>query len=276
LAGRVILWLVTVLRRAAVLAALLGCAVPATAAAATRSATSSNWAGYAVSKAGTTFTRVSGTWVQPNVTCTASRRRYSAHWLGLGGLHTYSKALEQIGTEADCIPGAPVHSVWYEIVPAAPVSVHITVRPGDTISASVTVTGRSVKLFLANRTRGTTFSKQLVANQVDLTSAEWISEAPSACFGNGDCATLPLANFGTASFANARATSSTGHVGPIADPAWSPVAITLSSHHRGGARPGFMPDGRGSASAAPGDLAMTGDAFTVTYADATGTTPAPS
>jgi len=274
LAGRVILWLVTVPRRAAVLAALAACAVPATAAAAPRSATSSNWAGYAVSKPSTTFSRVSGTWVQPNVTCAQGRRRYSAHWLGLGGLHSYSRALEQIGTEADCAQGTPVHSVWYEIVPAAPVPVHITVRPGDTISASVTVTGHSVKLFLANRTRGTTFTKQLVANQVDVTSAEWISEAPSACFGNGDCTTLPLANFGTASFANARVTSTTGHVGPIADPAWSSVAITLSSHHRSGARPGFMPDGRGSASAAPGDLAMTGDAFTVTYADNTGA-PAP-
>jgi hypothetical protein len=268
--------LVTVPRRATVLAALLACAIPATAAAATRSATSSNWAGYAVSKAGTTFSRVSGTWVQPNVTCTAGRRRYSAHWLGLGGLHSYSRALEQIGTEADCVRGAPVHSVWYEIVPAAPIPVHITVRPGDTLSASVTVTGQSVKLFFANRTLGRTFSKQLVANRVDVTSAEWISEAPSACFGNGDCTTLPLANFGTASFAGARATSTAGHIGPIADPAWSPVAITLSSHHRRGARPGFMADGRGFASAAPGDLAMTGDAFTVTYADDTGTTPTPA
>jgi Peptidase A4 family len=265
LARRGILWLVTFLRRAAVLAALLACTAPAAANAATRTATSSNWAGYAVSKSGVTFNRVSGTWVQPTASCTSSRRRYSAHWLGLGGLHTYSRALEQIGTEADCVDGAAVYSAWYEIVPAAPVAVHLIVRPGDTVSASVTVTGRTVKLFLANRTRGTTFSKRLVADDVDVTSAEWISEAPSACFDRGGCTTLPLADFGTTSFANARATSTTGHLGPIADPAWSPVAITLTPHRGGGSRPGFMPDGRGSASATPGELTATGDAFVVAY-----------
>ena len=152
-------------------------------------------------------------------------------------------------------------------MPAAPVAVHLDVRPGDTVSASVTVTGHTVKLFLANRTRGTRFSKHLVADKVDVTSADWISEAPSSCFDNGNCITLPLANFGSASFANARATSTTGHTGPIADQAWSPVAIALFPHRRGFGRPGFMPDGRGSANATPGDLTGTGDAFVVTYAN---------
>jgi hypothetical protein len=264
-------------RRIALLATSL-VAVAASAApaeAATRTATSSNWAGYAVSRSGVTFKRVSGTWVQPKASCNTGRRRYSAYWLGLGGLHTYSKALEQIGTEADCAGGKAFYSAWYELVPDDPVALKMTVRPGDTMSASVTVTGHTVKLFLANRTRDTVFSRQLQAATIDVTSAEWIAEAPSVCDGSG-CETLPLADFGSASFASAQATSTTGHAGTITDPAWSPLAITLSSdrHRRGG--PGFVTDGVGVVSASPAELNETGDAFAVTYdrGDAT-TTSAP-
>ena len=264
---------VTLSRRAAILAtALVALVASAPAAeAATRTATSSNWAGYAVSKSGVTFKRVSGTWVQPKASCSTGRRRYSAYWLGLGGLHTTSSALEQIGTEADCAGGKATYSVWYELVPDDPVELNLTVRPGDTISAAVTVTGHTVKLYLANRTRGTTFSKTLQASKVDVTSAEWIAEAPSACDDGGNCDTLPLAAFGTASFANARATSSTGHTGTITDPAWSAVKITLTSDRRRGGGPGFVTDGTGSATATPAELNETGDAFSVTYDGGDGT-----
>jgi hypothetical protein len=259
----------------AALAAVAGSAAPAEAA--TRSATSSNWAGYAISRTGVAFKRVSGTWVQPAATCSSLRRRYSAYWVGLGGLHTTSKALEQIGTEADCVRGQTQYSIWYELVPSDPVTLKMTVRPGDTLSASVTVTGHTVKLFLANRTRGTVFSKQLQVAAVDRTSAEWIAEAPSACDISGDCATLPLANFGTASFAGARATSVTGHQGTISDPAWSAVAITLAADRGFHGGPGFMTDGRGSVSATPGELNATGDGFAVDYdaGDGSATSPAP-
>jgi hypothetical protein len=248
----------------AVLALLAVCAVPTVAGAATRSATSSNWAGYAVSSPGVSFSRVSGTWVAPKASCASARRRFSAHWLGLGGLHSSSRALEQIGTEADCVNGRAAYLAWYELVPGPPVRVHIDVHPGDTLSAAVTVTGHNVKLFLANRTRGTRFTHRIRADRVDTTSAEWISEAPSAC-SDGGCVTLPLADFGTASFAGARATATTGHTGTIADPAWSSVAITLRSDHNRRAGRDFFSDGRGSVRATPGELAPTGDAFTVTY-----------
>jgi hypothetical protein len=122
-----------------------------------------------------------------------------------------------------------------------------------------------VKLYIANRTRGTSFSKQLHATKVDVTSAEWIAEAPSACDSRDNCETLPLADFGTASFANARATSTSGHAGTISDTAWSAVAISLASDHRGPGRPGFVSDGAGSAQATPATLSDAGDAFSVTY-----------
>jgi hypothetical protein len=156
-------------------------------------------------------------------------------------------------------------------VPAAPVKLGLTVRPGDTISASVTVSGRSVKLFIADRTRGTSFSKQIDVAQVDVSSADWIVEAPSACGNDGNCRALPLANFGTTSFASVKATSATGHTGTISDPAWSAVAITLSTRARGLR---FTTD-QGSGTAAPADLSPAGDAFAVTYQAAQSAPPGP-
>jgi len=257
---------------AAAVAVLFAFATPAGAGAASWATTSSNWAGYAVSKPGTRFGRASATWVAPAASCGSGGRRYSAVWLGLGGLHTTSKALEQIGTEADCAGGKAYYSAWYELVPAAPVDVKLTVRPGDTISASVTVSGHAVKLYIANRTRGTSFSKQLQADAVDVTSAEWIVEAPSACVDNGACRTLALADFDVTNFANVKATSATGHAGTVTDPAWSAVAITLSP--RSG--PGSMrfASEAGSGSATPADLSPAGDAFTVTYQPAADAAPA--
>jgi Peptidase A4 family len=245
-------------------AALLG--APAAADAAT---TSSNWAGYAVSKPDVKFRRVAATWVMPTATCSATgRRRYSAAWLGLGGYHTTSTALEQIGTEADCTAkGTPSYGAWYELVPEDPVDIDLTIKPGDTVSASVTVSGHTVKLYLANRTRGTVFAKQLSADRIDVTSAEWIVEAPSACYGDR-CQTLPLANFGSTSFAGAKATSTTGHQGAISDPAWSATSIALRAD-RGHAFGGRFTADSGSGGASPGELSATGDGFAVAYEEPT-------
>jgi Peptidase A4 family len=257
-------------RRLAVLSVVLlapagALAVPGSAGAATASATSSNWAGYAVTGDGRRYSRVSATWVQPTASC-GGARRYSAFWVGLGGYHTSSPALEQIGTAADCgASGGAAYSVWYELVPDVPHTSTLTVRPGDTVSASVTVSGHTVRFFLANRTRGTTFSKTLQAARVDLTSAEWIAEAPSACDGSGRCQTLPLADFGTAAFASATVTSVAGHTGAIVDPAWPTTAITLSARGRDFGPTRFVTDGV-SASASVSELSSTGDGFAVTYA----------
>lgn len=267
----------TPLAALAPLAALLALAfaVPAPAEAATRTVRSSNWAGYAVSKPAVRFRRVAGTWVQPAASCTAGPRRYSAYWLGLGGFHSTSAALEQIGTQVDCSSlGESFYSAWYELVPAPPVHLALRVRPGDTLSASVTVSRHAVKLYLANRTTGAAFARQLRAEPVDVTSAEWVVEAPSTCDAIG-CRPLPLANFGSASFSAASATSTAGHRGAIADPAWAATAITLSPYASHGIRTGPSLAGS-SAGATPGDLSATGDAFTVTYQDVPVSAPGPN
>ena len=254
--------------------------------AATRKSTSTNWAGYAVSRAGVKYRRVSATWVQPTGTCTPGSQSFAAMWVGLGGYHSTSKALEQIGTEADCSARGKIsYSAWWELVPDAAKTIHLAVRPGDRMRASVTVDAGRVTLRLANTTAGTSFETTRTPSTVDLTSAEWIVEAPSACFDAAltQCAVLPLTNFGSATFANAKATSAGGYVGGIADAAhWSAVAISLTGTGGPGGR--FGPEqvsGDVPAEAVPGDLTPSGTSFTVTYnADAASNvnsdTPVPS
>jgi hypothetical protein len=256
-----------------VVAAAVACglvAVPAASAAAAHS-TSSNWAGYAIKKAGTRFRHVSGTWVQPTVDCSARAGTFSSIWVGLGGYSRTSQALEQIGTEADCSrSGRATYSTWYELVPDTAHGANIGVRPGDTMHAGAAVSGRRVTLTIKNLTRGTSFTKVLNARVVDTTSAEWIVEAPSLCSvdtSDSSCATTALAPFGTTTFSAASAVSTTGHAGGVGDPAWTAVAIDLSpfggrrfADSRGGA------PGGGGGGATTGTLDATGTSFTVTYA----------
>jgi hypothetical protein len=214
---------------------------------------SSNWAGYAVSSADpaapVTYSSVSGTWVQPAASCSASSASYSAFWVGLGGVSVNS--LEQIGTETDCTAnGRPTYNVWYELVPAASVPVKLKVFPGNTISANVTVNGQLVIVKLQNLTRKTSFTKRLFMASPDVSSAEWIAEAPSTCTSSGDrCRTLPLANFGTVAFTSAKALAA-GHGGVIVDDAWAATAIEL----------------RAFTGAVPSGLAPDGASFSVTWA----------
>jgi hypothetical protein len=218
-------------------------AVPAVASAAS---TSSNWAGYAVASADpatpVAYTSVSGTWVQPAANCSASPAAFSAFWVGLGGYSDTSQALEQIGTESDCTAGGrATYGVWYELVPDASVRVKLKVYPGNRISANVTVNGQLVIVDLKNLTRKTSYTKRLFMSAPDVSSAEWIAEAPSACTSSGDCTALPLANFGTVSFTSAKALAA-GHGGTIVDPGWAATAIELQSF-TGAVPSGLSPDG---------------------------------
>ena len=261
------------LRRIAVaacaLSSLLAVAPAGAGAAVARQATSSNWAGYAVSRSGTRFHKVTGSWVQPAATCAPGRRAFSAYWLGLGGFHRSSRALEQIGTEADCSSrGRPFYLAWYEIVPAAPVTIPMTVRPGDSMSASVTVRGRSTTVRLVDVTRGRQFVAHLRASRVDVASAEWVVEAPSAC-ARARCRTLPLANFGSAGFSQTLATTTGGHRGTITDTAWTATAIALRADARGSLGGRFVSDSDANG-ATPGDPTPAGDGFTVTYVPGSG------
>ena len=187
--------------------------------------TSSNWAGYAVTHR-KPFTSVTGKWVQPIASCADLSSTYSAFWVGLGGFSANSFAVEQTGTLANCSGGSPSYTAWYELYPKPPVMLRTAVHPGDTLSATVSVNKKTVRIRLKNVTTGKLFTKRIHMNRPDLGSAEWVAEAPSGCDSAGNCSTLPLTNFGTVAFSHGTATVK-GHKGRISDPVWSETTIEL-------------------------------------------------
>ncbi len=248
---------------------LFALAAPAALADATQS---SNWAGYAVHRSGVRFSRVIGTWRQPSVTCEGSGPSYSSVWVGLGGFSLSSRALEQIGTEVDCTATGHVDlGAWFELVPAPSRAVHLRVDPGDQLSASVTIRGHRVQLALRDITRRTSFSRTVRVKQVDISSAEWIVEAPSECTSASSCQTLDLADFGTAAFTSARARSTGGHTGSISDRRWDRTRITLATGQRH-----FIGGPSTGAEASPSPLSSGGSAFTVSYQGPSGSPPSSS
>jgi hypothetical protein len=165
-------------------------------------------------------TSVSGTWTVPSVT--GSGTAYSSMWVGIDGFLNTSY-LEQIGTEQDIINGQTVYRAWFEMLPQQPteqVISQLTIHPGDSITASVVLTGSSAtqktfQLSIRDNTTGQSFSTpQTTAAAAPAESAEWIVEAPTV---NGSVATL--ANFGTATFSAASATIG-NFSGPLGYPGW--------------------------------------------------------
>ena len=238
---------------------------------------SSNWSGYALvpldDTTPLTFTDVTGTWKQPKATCTAGRESSSAFWVGLGGYDEESTALEQLGTGADCNGNTttPTYYAWWELVPASSVQIPLKIKPGDTITAAVVVQGQKIVFFLHDLTSNKRFSKTLTTGQgLDVSSAEWIAEAPSDCSNSGRCRVVPLTNFGTVTFGNIAATEAlpdgTSHSGTLVDPTWAAAPIELIS---GGQRAGFFggdPDPETGVGAVPGDASTDGRTFSVSWA----------
>jgi len=224
---------------------------------------SSNWSGYAVT--GSSFTAVSGTWKQPAASCTVGETSSAAFWVGLGGNSETSTRLEQAGTTAECTGnGTARYWAWYELVPEAAVKVTLTVRPGDSISASVRVNGNRVTMQMRNVTRKTSVTKVRRIAAPDTSSAEWIAEAPSLCTTPRACQTVSLTDFGVVRFTRATATGG-GHTGTISDRAWTATAIELTSAGSMGQRFGPYVPYSASGEAVPTALAARGSAFSVRW-----------
>jgi len=261
--------------------AIVAAFAAAAAAAAPTSASdvSSNWSGYTVTGVGSTgttaastmtFTDVTGTWVQPTATCAPGDTSSAAMWVGLGGYSETSQALEQTGTEVDCsIAGKATYSMWYEIVPQPSQAVKLKISAGDTITASVYVTnGTDVLVQLKDRTRHTSFTKHVTVAQPDLTSAEWITEAPSVCNQFGQCSTVGLANFGSVTFSKI-ATIGNGQGGTLMGTGWQDTPIQLIPQGRGRFFGNVQQSASSTAGATPASPAAgcspAGCSFTVNY-----------
>ena len=241
---------------------------------------STNWAGYVAlpsAREGHRFSSISASWVQPRASC-GGRETFSAVWVGLGGYHEAARDLEQIGTDADCSSGgAAYYSGWYELLPATPVTVPIKISPGDAVTAAVTVRRHHVTFGLRDLSTGQRFTRTRRDSALDLSSADWIVEAPSVCGSGGGCSTLPLTNFGDVSFSAATATAD-GHTGTIADRDWRSSALVLNQADfnatRGRTRPRSLEQGS-SVTATPSSLAADGT-FSVAWAELTGEPETPS
>jgi hypothetical protein len=170
-----------------------------------------NWSGYAdIASTAQTFTKVSGAWTAPSVTCSAEDQ-VTSNWVGLDGFN--SNSVEQLGTVGWCYRGTPIYYTWYEMFPAAPVQVSTALKPGDKISASVTRTGTSYALKLTDATtagNNISVTKTCALTKCKDTSAEWISERPAF----NTTGTVPQAHYNAFKITSGAQTSS-GTAGTI-------------------------------------------------------------
>ena len=137
-----------------------------------------NWSGYAAQGSG--FSSVTSPWAEPSVTCNSTNDLF-APWVGIDGYG--SATVEQTGVATDCSSGRPVYQGWYEMYPAAPVYYSNPVAAGDHITATVTRSGMSYTLTLADTTQGwtKTTTQTLTATNA---SVEVIMESPTAAYPN--------------------------------------------------------------------------------------------
>ena len=158
-----------------------------------------------------------------------------------------------------------------EIVPDQSITIrNLKIVPGDLITASVVVNGTEVLMQVKNRTRKTVFTKRETFANPDLSSAEWIAEAPSACTSNGFCRQVPLANFGSVTFTKVAALATIAGLGNQGGTISSPCGRRRQSNSslRHSASSAISSSGRTrhrSAGATPYGLTGDGSSFSVNW-----------
>jgi len=212
---------------------------------------SSNWSGYA--DTGGPYNRVSATWKVPTVTCSGRNNSNSAEWVGIDGYS--SSTVEQDGDEADCDDGSSSYYAWLEMYGDNSVNngyeVELSpstypVSAGDTISASVSVSGTTWTLALSDSQEDWSYSTNIVFSGAAQSSAEWVVERPEEC-SFFSCSLTSLADFGSVQFLSASA--STTSSGTISAYPYSDIEMVNGS----------------TVLALPGALDATGDSFTDTW-----------
>ena len=136
---------------------------------------SSNWSGYAVT--GGPYTSITGSWNVAPVS-RSLRATYSSTWIGIDGFNNSN--LIQTGTEADYYNGSTHYDAWWEILPAAETVIPgMSVHPGDQMSANIfQLPNGQWSINLSDSRLNQSFSIT-ESYKGQLTSAEWIEEAPS-------------------------------------------------------------------------------------------------
>jgi hypothetical protein len=166
-----------------------------------------DWSGYVVvSDSGNpqpVFSGVNGSWTIPKVT-PSQNDEFSAVWIGIGG--QLDDSLIQTGTEQDSINGTEAYSAWYELLPNNSVTITtINVTQGDEITAWISLVDSATNQWsieITDLTNGESFQQSFQYDSSKL-SAEWIVERPTV-----DSTLGTLANFGSATFTDSKATTS--------------------------------------------------------------------
>ena len=245
---------------------------------------SPNWSGYvATNPAGSdpiSYSSVTGTWTVPPATCNSklTTSGSSTVWIGLGGYTT--KYDEELGTDSDCnAQNQPIYYAWFELVPNISFKVFPTktdkVSPGDTITGLVkSLSIRFVLLQIHDQTAGWTFSRTIDYGQQDITSAEWIVEAPTQCENTFNCSQANLTNFGSVTMRDVSATTTKGETGTLTDSNWrvipiqlvpGPVLVPNLQESPEASSPADKQTAPSPAGASPGPPSGDGSAFTITW-----------
>ena len=224
---------------------------------------SSNWSGYADTN--DTYKSVASSWTEPKVNCSSGSvsgggllgslgggpTEASSFWVGLDGYS--SSSVEQIGTDSDCNSGTPSYYAWYEMYPNPSVTLpsRYPVSPGDAMTGWIAAnsSGTSFVLALRDTTKGWLFMTTQTGSGFARSSAEVITEAPSACTVLF-CSEVGLANFGTVNFSKSDLIDNGGREGSLS--AFNANEITMVSQ-------------TGTPMATPSNLSPDGSAFSVTW-----------
>ena len=209
---------------------------------------STNWCGY-VATGSKPFTEVGATWTVPSVSSNIVPA-YSATWVGIGGFPVPTTMI-QAGTGQFVTPTGPKYFAFYEVLPAAYVSVS-DVFPGDTITVAISKmndkshTWRIAMTITPKEGPIKTFDKYVYFSFTDANTytAEFILERPF-----GILETPILANFSTVAF-----THCTANQAGLSKLMNLPVNMTSIG----------LPPPFGRTLASPGLLSD--DSFTITYA----------
>ena len=155
-------------------------------------AESSNWSGQI--STGTTYSGIHADWVVPTVQPT-QYGGISATWIGIDGGLGSPNSIIQTGTQQETAGRSTLYAAWYELYPAAPVTVG-GVSPGDSMSASITHDGGSNwTISIADVSTGNSDAIPVTYNG-PADSAEWIEELPTVV----GAAQPTLADFGSVTF----------------------------------------------------------------------------
>ncbi len=164
-------------------------------------AVSTNWSGEV--RVGSTFTAVEGEWTVPAVVASTALE-YESSWIGVGGVGI--SQLIQAGTLSVTEGGTTTYVAWYELLPAAQISLPEIVIPGDEMLVKIEQTSaKRWSIGIEDTTQGWNVTETVTYTAGAANSAEWITERPYITT-TGKLQTL--ADFGSVRFHDMRFTAS--------------------------------------------------------------------